>query len=168
MSALHNRISRKELKELIKKDPTPRITISFYCYFKIEDPAQFRNDLYRDIKELGVLGRIYVASEGINAQISLPNANLDAFKSYLYSIESLNGLRLNVAVDDDGKGFYVLDIKVRNKIVADGINDPAFDMANKGRYVNAQQFNALTNDPNTIVIDMRNHYEFEVGHFENA
>jgi len=71
-------------------------------------------------------------------------------------------------VDDDGKSFYVLDIKVRNKIVADGITDPAFDMANRGRYVNAEQFNQLTTDPNTIVIDMRNHYEYEVGHFENA
>jgi len=168
MAALHNRISRKELKELIKNDPTPRITISFYCYFKIEDPTQFRNDLYRHLKELGVLGRIYVASEGINAQISLPTANLETFRAYLYSIEPLSGLRLNVAVDDDGKSFYVLDIKVRNKIVADGINDPLFDMANRGRYVNAEQFNQLTNDPDTIVIDMRNHYEFEVGHFENA
>src|SRR6187549_2517173 len=168
MTALHNRISRKELKELIKNDPTPRITISFYCYFKIEDPAQFRNDLYRKLKEIGVLGRIYVASEGINAQISLPTDNLTAFKTYLYSIEPLNGLRLNVAVDDDGKSFYVLDIKVRNKIVADGIHDPLFDMANRGRYVNVEQFNKLTNDPNTIVIDMRNHYEYEVGHFEKA
>src|SRR4026209_1052547 len=165
MATLHNRISRKELKERIKNDPTPRITISFYCYFKIADPNALRNELYRQLQELSVLGRIYVANEGINAQISLPKENLDAFRSYLFSIESLNGLRLNVAVDDDGKSFYVLDIKVRNKIVADGIDDPAFDMANKGRYVNAEQFNALTKDKETIVIDMRNHYEFEVGHF---
>jgi UPF0176 protein len=168
MAALHNRISRKELKERIKNDPTPRITISFYSYFKIEDTNVFRNELYRQLKESGVLGRIYIASEGINAQISLPKENLNAFRSYLYSIEALNGVRLNIAVDDDGKSFYVLDIKVRNKIVADGISDPNFDMANKGRYVTAEQFNQLTNDPDTIVIDMRNHYEYEVGHFENA
>ena len=168
MAQLHNRISRKELKERILKDPTPRITISFYCYFKIEEPPIFRDALYKDFSALGVLGRIYLAHEGINAQISLPVEKIDAFKTYLYSIESLNGLRLNVAVDDDGKSFYVLDIKVRNKIVADGIHDPSFDMANRGRYVDAEQFNQLTNDPNTVVIDMRNHYEFEVGHFEQA
>lgn len=168
MAALHNRISRRELKERIKQDPTPRTTISFYCYFKIAEPQLFRNELYKQLKALGVLGRIYVASEGINAQISLPTEDFDAFKSHLYSIEPLNNLRLNVAVDDDGKSFYVLDIKVRNKIVADGINDPSFDMANRGRYVNAEQFNELTNDPDTIVIDMRNHYEYEVGHFEKA
>lgn len=168
MAVLHNRISRKELKERIQNDPTPRTTISFYCYFKIEEPKAFRDQLYKDFTSLGVLGRIYLAHEGINAQISVPTANVDSFRNYLYAIEPLNGLRLNVAVDDDGKSFYVLDIKVRTKIVADGIDDPAFDMANKGKYVNAEQFNVLTNDPNTVVIDMRNHYEFEVGHFESA
>lgn len=168
MAVLHNRISRRELKERIQNDNTPRTTISFYCYFKIEEPEIFRNTLYKELSAIGVLGRIYLAHEGVNAQISVPTENLTSFKSYLYAIEPLNGIRLNVAVDDDGKSFYVLDIKVRKNIVADGIKDPAFDMANRGKYVNAEQFNKLTDDPNTIVIDMRNHYEFEVGHFENA
>lgn len=168
MAQLHNRISRKELKEAVLSDPTPRTTISFYCYFRIEDPQVFRNVLYRDLKEIGVLGRIYIAEEGINAQISVPAGNLEQFRNYLYSIEPLNGLRLNIAVDDDGKSFFVLDIKVRKKIVADGIEDPDFDMANKGKYVNAEQFNKLTEDANTVVIDMRNYYEYEVGHFQNA
>lgn len=166
--ALHNRVSRRELKERILHDPTPRITISFYCYFRIEDPAAFRDTIYRDFSALGVLGRIYVAQEGINAQISVPGHQFDAFKNRLYAIEALKDLRLNVAVDDDGKSFYVLDIKVRPKIVADGISDPEFDMQHKGKYVNAEEFNTLTSDPDTIVIDMRNHYEFEVGHFEKA
>ncbi|MFD2921239.1 rhodanese-related sulfurtransferase [Terrimonas rubra] len=165
---LHNRISRQELKDRIANDPTPRTTISFYQYFAIEEPVLFRNEIYRALNELGVMGRIYVAKEGINAQISVPTENFEALKAYLYTIPALNGLRLNIAVNDDGKSFYVLDIKVREKIVADGIDDPGFDMANKGRYVNAQEFNELTNDPDTIVIDMRNHYEFEVGHFEKA
>ncbi len=168
MAQLHNRISRRELKGRIQQDPTPRTTISFYCYFKIAEPAVFRNQLYKDLKEMGLLGRIYIAEEGINAQVSIPTANLEEFRTYLYAIEPLNGLRLNVAVDDDGKSFYVLDIKVRKNIVADGISDPSFDMANRGKYVNAEQFNQLTNDPDTVIIDMRNHYEFEVGHFENA
>ena len=166
--ALHNRVSRQELKERILQDNTPRTTISFYCYFKIDEPDQFRNQLYRDFSAIGVLGRIYVASEGINAQVSVPAKNFEKLKLVLYAVEPLNGLRLNIAVDDDGKSFYVLDIKVRHKIVADGIDDPGFDMANKGKYVNAEKFNELTNDPETIVIDMRNHYEYEVGHFEKA
>jgi UPF0176 protein len=168
MAQLHNRISRKELKELILNDPTPRITISFYCYFKIEEPPVFRDELYKQLKALAVMGRIYLAHEGVNAQLSVPAGKFEALKSYLYSIEPLKDLRLNIAVDDDGKSFYVLDIKVRNKIVADGISDPGFDMANRGKYVDAEQFNLLSNDPGTVVIDMRNHYEYEVGHFENA
>ncbi|GAB3428876.1 oxygen-dependent tRNA uridine(34) hydroxylase TrhO [Niabella aquatica] len=167
--ALHNRVSRRELKERILKDHTPRTTISFYNYFKIADPVSFRNNLYRQFSGLGVLGRIYVAAEGINAQISVPSKNFEIFRQELYSSDpALNGLRLNIAVDDDGKSFYVLDIKVRHKIVADGIEDPAFDMANKGKYADAEKFNQLAADPDTIIIDMRNHYEYEVGHFENA
>ena len=129
---LHNRISRRELKERILNDPDPRITVSFYCYFKINEPEVFRNSLYKALSEMGVLGRIYLAHEGINAQVSVPTGNFDVFKNYLYFIEPLNGLRLNIAVDDDGKSFYVLDIKVRKNIVADGITDPSFDMANRG------------------------------------
>ncbi len=168
MAQLHNRISRKELKELIHHDPTPRTTLSFYCYFKIDEPDLFRNTLYQSFKELGVLGRIYLAHEGINAQISVPTEKLELFKSYLYSFQALNNLRLNVAVADDGKSFYVLNVKVRKKIVADGIADPLFDMQNKGPYVNAEQMNQLMNNPDTLIIDMRNHYEYEVGHFEKA
>lgn len=168
MAQLHNRISRKELKEKVLNDPTPRTTISFYCYFKIEDPRSLRDKWFLDLQELNVFGRIYLAEEGVNAQISVPSANLEPLRSYLYGYPLLNGLRLNIAVDDDGKSFYVLDIKVRKNIVADGIDDPGFNMENRGRYVNAEEFNKLTEDPDTIVIDMRNHYEFEVGHFENA
>lgn len=168
MPSLHNRISRKELKRRIQEDTTPRTTISFYHYTPISDPHQFRNQFYLALKALDALGRIYIAEEGINAQMNIPSANLDAFKNELYSIPGFNGLRLNIAVDNQQKSFFVLDVKVRNKIVADGIEDPSFSMENKGRYVNAVEFNQLTEDPNTVVIDMRNHYEYEVGHFANA
>lgn len=150
------------------EEKEPRTTISFYQYFPIADPQAFRDELYLNLEKLSVFGRIYVAHEGINAQISVPESNFDSLKAYLYSIGPLNGLRLNIAVDDDGKSFWVLKVKVREKIVADGINDPHFDMQNRGRYVNAEEFNYLTNDPDTIIVDMRNHYEFEVGHFEKA
>jgi len=168
MAQLHNRISRRELKERMLTDPTPRTTISFYRYFPIEDPQVFRNDFYRTLKSLDVLGRIYVAQEGINAQVNIPSDRLEQFRKCLDSIPGLEDLRLNIAVEDHGKSFYVLDIKVRKKIVADGIDDPDFDMKNKGKYVNAEEFNHLTDDPDTVVIDMRNHYEYEVGHFEKA
>ncbi len=168
MAVLHNRVSQAELKKRLYEETEHRTTLSFYNYFFIDQPALFRDELYKGLNALNVFGRIYVAHEGINAQLSVPGSKFDAFREYLYSIKPLNGIRLNIALDNDGKSFWVLKIKVRDKIVADGITDPAFDMANKGRYVNASEFNELTNDANTVVVDMRNHYEYEVGHFENA
>jgi UPF0176 protein len=168
MPVLHNRISQKELKQRLYEETEPRSTISFYCYFPIQDPQQFRDELYKGLSTLKVFGRVYVAKEGINAQISVPASNFDAFKSFLYAIEPLNNLRLNVAVDDDGKSFWVLKIKVRDKIVADGIDDASFSMERRGQYLGAGEMNALLADKDTIVVDMRNHYEYEVGHFENA
>ena len=133
----------------------------------IPDPQTFRNELYLKLNDLRVYGRIYVAQEGINAQISIPEVNLDPFRDVIGGIKGLEDLRLNMAVDN-GKSFWVLKIKVRPKIVADGIEDPTFNMENKGKYVTADEFNKMTDDPDTIVVDMRNHYEYEVGHFEKA
>ncbi len=168
MAVLHNRISQAELKKKLYEETAPRTTVSFYHYFPVDDPGKFRDDLYTGLDQLKVFGRIYVAHEGINAQVSIPADNFEAFRDFLYSFAPLDGIRLNIAVDDDGKSFWVLKIKVREKIVADGITDPQFSMAKKGNYVNAGQMNSLMEDPDTVVIDMRNHYEYEVGHFENA
>jgi UPF0176 protein len=168
MAVLHNRVSQEELKKRLYEETIFRNTVSFYHYFFIEDPASFRDELYKGLNALNVFGRIYVAREGINAQVSVPETGFESFKTFLYSYEALNNIRLNSAVDNDGKSFWVLKVKVRRKIVADGISDPAFNMANKGRYVNAADFNKLTENKDTIVVDMRNHYEYEVGHFENA
>lgn len=168
MAVLHNRISQKELKERLYQETESRITCSFYQYHPIQNPAEFRDELYKGLNPLHVFGRIYVAKEGINAQISVPVSNFESCKERLYSNPFLYGIRINIAVDDDGKSFWVLKIKVREKIVADGIEDPAFSMEKKGKYVNAQQMNELLQDENTIVVDMRNHYEYEVGHFVKA
>jgi len=166
--ALHNRVSADELKQRLAAETFKRTTISFYQYAKIVDPQAFRDEIYQALSEIQVFGRIYVAHEGINAQINVPEHNFEALRNYLYSIPFLNGIRLNIAVDDDGKSFWVLRIKVRPKIVADGITDPSFDMDNKGQYLDAAGFNELTANPDTIIVDMRNHYEYEVGHFDGA
>src|SRR6185436_20500901 len=110
MPVLHNRVSQAELKKLLYAETEHRTTISFYRYFPVNDPKQFRDDLYKALNELKVFGRIYIAHEGINAQVSVPDSNFEPFKEFLYSIEPLNGIRLNIAVDDDGKSFWVLKI----------------------------------------------------------
>jgi UPF0176 protein len=166
--ALYNRVDGRLLKEKMRSTLEKRVTISFYKYHHITNPQEFRDQLYREFDALGVLGRIYIATEGINAQISVPEHNFNTFKTRLYSVDWLNNVRLNIAVDDNGKSFFKLKILVRKKIVADGLDDSSFDVTDSGTHVDAATFNKLAEDPNTIIIDMRNHYESEVGHFKGA
>jgi UPF0176 protein len=169
MQLLHNRISKRELKARLFAETVPRITVSLYKYFTITDPKAFRDEVYLKFSELNVFGRIYIAHEGINAQISVPENNFGTFKETLYGLSpELNGIRLNIAIDDDGKSFWVLKCKVRPKIVADGITDPSFDASNVGQYLKADEVNRMIGREDTLFVDMRNHYEYEVGHFENA
>ena len=165
---LHNRVNRRELKARLQEDPEKRVTLSYYKYVQLPDPHTFRDELYRVYSELGVLGRIYVAREGVNAQLSVPESQFSGFKKAMDDFGMFPNLRLNIAVEAEGKSFFALAIKVRDKIVADGIDDPIFDPSQTGQHLSAAAFNYLSEDPNTIVVDMRNHYESEVGHFKNA
>ncbi|MEL7268454.1 MAG: rhodanese-related sulfurtransferase [Bacteroidota bacterium] len=165
---LYNTLSAKERAKLIEEAGEDRLTISFYQYAHIGNPLIFRNHVFIQWNEINVLGRIYVAKEGINAQLSVPARNFEAFKTHLDSITFLHGVRLNIAVEQDNKSFLKLKVKVRDKIVADGLNDETFDVTNKGVHVDAEQFNTLIEDPDTVLVDMRNHYESEIGHFKNA
>ncbi len=165
---LYNTLSAEERARLIDEAGKERLTLSFYAYAKIENPKKFRDDLFIAWNALDALGRIYVANEGINAQMSVPAENFEAFRDTLEVYDFMKGIRLNVAVEQDNHSFLKLTIKVRNKIVADGLNDETFDVTNKGVHLKAQEFNNMLEDPNTIVVDFRNHYESEVGHFEGA
>lgn len=165
---LYNKLSANERAELIEKAGKERLTLSFYKYARISNPQEFRDQLFIKWNSLDVLGRIYVATEGINAQLSLPAENFENFKTHLDSIDFLENVRLNIAIEQDNMSFLKLKVKVRDKIVADGLNDDTFDVTNKGIHVNAEMFNDLIEDENTVLVDMRNHYESEIGHFKNA
>ena len=162
---LYNTLSAKQRAALIDEAGEERLTLSFYAYTYIEHPSEFRDQLFVSWDALDVLGRIYVAREGINAQLSVPAPRFDAFKDHLDAIAFLKDVRLNIAIEQDNKSFLKLKIKVRDKIVADGLNDDSFDVTNKGVHLNAAEFNSLTSAEDTIVVDMRNHYESEIGHF---
>ncbi len=165
---LYNTLSAEERAKLIDEAGKQRLTLSFYAYAKISDPKKFRDELFIAWNALDALGRIYVAHEGINAQMSIPADQLENFRETLEVYDFMKGIRLNVAVEQDDHSFLKLTIKVRPKIVADGLNDETFDVTNKGIHLKAQEFNNLLEDPNTIVVDFRNNYESEVGHFEGA
>jgi UPF0176 protein len=165
---LTNKIDRKVLKEQLKNETFKRRTISFYKYFNINNPQEFRDNLYLNWSELGCFGRVYVAYEGINAQMSVPEHNFDNFINFLYSITELNQVPIKYAIEDDGKSFFKLTIKVRPKIVADGLVHGTYDLSKVGKHLTALEFHEALDKPETIVIDMRNHYESEIGHFKNA
>ena len=165
---LYNKLSAEERRTLIEQAGVQRLTLSFYQYHHLDNPQLFRDHLFLHWHPMDVLGRIYVAKEGINAQLSVPAPRFEEFKTFFDSISFLKGVRLNIAVEQDNESFLKLTIKVRDKIVADGLNDASFDVTDKGTHVNAQKFNALLTDPNTVCVDMRNHYESEIGHFEGA
>lgn len=168
MKKLHNEIDRRVLKDQMVKSDEKRVTLSFYKYYNLGNPSFFRDYLFIHWSAVDVLGRTYVSAEGINSQISVPEDRWDDFMSVMEDIDFLADVRLNIAVEDDGKSFFKLIIKVRNKIVADGLNDSEFDVTDCGVHLSAQEFNQLTDQDGTILIDMRNHYESEVGHFEGA
>ncbi|MDG3583307.1 rhodanese-related sulfurtransferase [Galbibacter pacificus] len=165
---LYNNLSAEERAKLIEEAGKDRLTISFYKYAKIGNPQIFRNHLFLAWNELDVLGRIYVAHEGINAQLSVPADLFHDFKAHIDSITFLENVRLNIAIEHDNFAFLKLKVKVRDKIVADGLKDETFDVTNKGVHVDAIKFNELIEDPNTVLVDMRNHYESEIGRFKNA
>jgi UPF0176 protein len=165
---LYNTLSAKERANLIDQAGEVRLTLSFYKYAQIENPKLFRDYLFIHWDKINVLGRIYVATEGINAQLSVPATRFEEFKAILDNISYLENVRLNIAVEQDNKSFLKLKIKVRDKIVADGLEDSEFDVTQCGVHVDAQSFNDLISKPETLLVDMRNHYESEIGHFEGA
>ncbi len=165
---LYNKLSAKERAALIEQAGQERLTLSFYQYAQIGNPQLFRDHLFLAWHSMEALGRIYVANEGINAQMSLPANRFQEFKTFLDGINFLENVRLNIAREQDNKSFLKLKVKVRSKIVADGLDDATFDVTNKGIHVDAEIFNELIEHEDAVLVDMRNHYESEIGHFKNA
>ena len=165
---LYNKLSAEERARIIDENSQERITLSFYKYFKLGNPKVFRDHLFVTWSKLDVLGRIYIANEGINAQLSVPKENINEFEETLQDIIPFNNIRLNYALEHYNKSFLKLTIKIRKKIVADGLDDRTFDVTNIGKHLDAENFNKMLNDSNTVCIDMRNHYESEIGFFKGA
>jgi UPF0176 protein len=165
---LYNKLSAEERARIIDENSQERITLSFYKYVKLGNPKIFRDHLFMTWSKLDILGRIYIANEGINAQLSVPKENINEFKETLLDIIPLNKIRLNFALEHYSKSFLKLTIKIRKKIVADGLDDKTFDVTNIGKHLDAENFNKMLNDSNTVCIDMRNHYESEIGFFKGA
>ena len=164
---LFNKLGKEEAIARLNSEDFKRITVSFYKYIIITDPYQFRDDLFAKWASFSIYGRTYVAQEGINAQISVPEHNWKGFVEDLNKYDDLENTPFKIAVEDNGKSFFKLTIKVRDKIVADGLSFEDYDVTNVGNHLNAKEWNDAINKGATVV-DMRNHYESEIGRFEGA
>jgi UPF0176 protein len=162
-----NKLSKKQAIDLLKQENFKRKTVSFYRYVILEDPAKLRDQLYADWIELGVLGRIYLAQEGINAQLSVPEHNWSTFKTNLRANKYFTAIPFKVAIEDNCQSFFKLTVKVRKKIVTDGLPIDEYDVTNVGKHLTAWQWNNAM-DNGATVVDMRNHYESEIGKFKGA
>ena len=164
---MYNKKSKIELKKSLKRESFKRITCSFYKYCFIDNPEGLRNKLYSDLIEQDILGRIYVSKEGINAQISIPEHNVEDFKSYIHSIDVFSDIKFKHAVEE-GTSFLKLKILVRDEIVAYKVPEESYDMNKTGVHLKPVDFNSSIKEKDAIVVDMRNYYESEVGRFKNA
>ena len=165
---LHNKLDRDTLIRKLNEESFSRKTLSFYRYVEIKNPEEFRNSVYEKWISLKCFGRIYIAHEGINAQMSIPEHNWQKFINQLEEWEELKNIAFKIAIEDDGKSFFKLSIKVRKQIVADGLTMQDYDVTNVGKHLNAKSWNDLMESERSIVVDMRNYYESEIGHFPGS
>ena len=164
---MFNKLNKEQALDLLSKEKFKRKTVSFYKYVMIKNPSKLRDDLYLNWSSLKVFGRIYLANEGVNAQISVPENSWDTFVANVLSHKCFKDIRFKIAIEDDGKSFFKLTIKVKEKIVADGLDSSKYDVTNVGKHLTAKQWNDAIEQGATIV-DMRNHYESEIGRFKGA
>jgi UPF0176 protein len=164
---MFNKLSKDQGVALLEKEDFSRKTVSFYRYVILDSPFDLRDELYSQWNELGVLGRIYLAHEGVNAQLSVPEPNWDAFVKDVYENPLFAEMPFKIAVEDDGKSFFKLTIKVRKQIVADGLPIDEYDVTNVGTHLDAKAWNEAL-EKGATVVDMRNHYESEIGKFKGA
>ena len=164
---MFNKLSKEQCVALLEKETFKRVTVSFYKYILLANLLDLRDELYNKWNDLGVLGRIYLADEGINAQLSVPEHNWKDFIQNVNSFSFFKDTPFKIAVEDDGKSFFKLTIKIRKQIVSDGLSIEDYDVTNVGKHLSAKQWNESINNGATVV-DMRNHYESEIGKFKDA
>ena len=156
MTELYNKKNKEQLIKQLKKENFDRLTLSFYRYVNInKNLNELRDHLYEKWSQINILGRIYIAKEGINAQISIPENKLTKFETDLNSYKEFKNMKLKFAVEEQ-ISFYKLIIKVKNEIVAYKIKKDEYDINKTGKHLDAQEFNKLMSKENSIVVDMRN------------
>jgi UPF0176 protein len=140
---------------------------TFYRFVQIADPARLRNEIERSARELGLLGTVLVATEGVNGTLAGEAGALATWIETFVSDRRFAGLRPTVTRAATPP-FKLLKVKVRDELVSLRASADRARTEARGVHVHAAEWNRLLDDPNVLVIDVRNRYEIEVGRFPGA
>ncbi|PKC05065.1 hypothetical protein RhiirA5_486501 [Rhizophagus irregularis] len=158
-------------------EPNEWMTLSFYSFnLNVQlSLEKLRENMLNKLEEMGLVGRIYIATEGINAQVSCPKEKLEELRKYCDEELNLKGTDFNFSTYHV-KAFRKLNVKIRKQIVADRLESGSYDLSKQPVYLTPEEWHeVLSNSKESpILIDMRNQYERQVqeciilGYFVNS
>ncbi len=164
---LYNKKSRDQLKQELDAETFDRITCSFYRYMDIEEPIHFRDALYREWNRLKILGRVYVAKEGINATIAGNSKDISNIVKYIKLILNIKKFDIENITYSSFIPFLKAKVKIKNEVVPMDYN---FSFKNKitKNYLSPKKWDNLLSQKNVKIVDARKPFEYEVGTFKGA
>ncbi|KAI9019559.1 Rhodanese-like domain-containing protein [Phycomyces nitens] len=160
--------------------PSTFKTLSFYRFHTLpkEELGPWREQLLDDLKQWHIVGRIYLSTEGINAQLSCPEKYIDALRAYCSTVikpklgDTL--MDINMGTEHGQRAFRALHVRIRKQLVADGLDPTTYNLSNQPSHLSPAEWHKKLaeykskhgKDP--VLIDMRNQYESHIGYFEGA
>lgn len=142
------------------------LVLAFYVFTPIEESHLEIKRWKKFLKEMGAMGRIYINEEGINAQMSICSENASKFYDWFLGDERYKGTNIKIHTNKE-QAFAKMTIKYRKQLVA---MDRDYDLSRGGAHVSSEKWAQMIEerDEDTLILDVRNDYEWEVGHFEGA
>lgn len=139
----------------------------YYNYTTIADPEAFAKEHWAFCQQLGIKGRILVASEGINGTLSGTKAATDQYMAMMLADERFKETYFKID-ESEGHAFKKLFVRPRTELVALNLEEDIDPRQLTGTYLEPQAFKEALLDEETVVIDARNDYEYDLGHFRGA
>lgn len=139
----------------------------YYHYTTIEDPAAFAQEHLQDCKDLGLKGRILVAGEGINGTVSGTTEQTNAYMKMMKNHPLFNGIVFKID-EADGHAFKKMHVRPRPELVNLSLEDDINPHEITGEHLSPAEFFEQIQREDTVVLDVRNTYEYDVGHFRGA
>lgn len=145
----------------------PYRVLLYYKYQHIEDPEAFAKEHLAKCKELGIKGRILVAHEGINGTVSGTIEQTNTYKDYVHSLEGFEDLWFKEDKAEEN-AFHKIFVRPRKELVSLHLEEDIDPLKLTGKYLDPVAFKEALLDEDTVVLDTRNDYEYDLGHFEGA